>query len=191
MERLAILVQRLLARPAGLHDRSTRIPLLTFHQGLEEGQGLLICVHACVRARVSKDPLNNKNQPTDQTACFTMPPGASTRSRLALLLLAVGAPSAARAQFNTECGVGETPLMMKVGGTDRLTKCTDLFDEGTFVRVWECVIVVRLLSGCLAPSAAGLATANPTPAPRTPTHSKQSTPTPSSPWAATASGSPR
>lgn len=39
--------------------------------------------------------------------------------------------STAQAQFNNECGVGETQLYVKVGGTDRLTKCKDYFDVST------------------------------------------------------------
>lgn len=54
-----------------------------------------------------------------------MPP-ISTGGLLALLVALL--PLSA-AQFNTECGVGEVPLKMKIGGTDKLTKCSDLFDD--------------------------------------------------------------
>ncbi len=73
-----------------------------------------------------------------------MPPAASSircrprraptaSSALLLLttttLLLQACPGAS--QFNTECGVGETQLVLKVGGTDRLSssKCSDYFDD--------------------------------------------------------------
>lgn len=33
------------------------------------------------------------------------------------------------AQFNPECGLGETQLYIQVHGTDKLTECTDYFDD--------------------------------------------------------------
>lgn len=47
----------------------------------------------------------------------------------AAALVRLGLLPGAAAQFNTECGVGEVSLKMKVGGTDRLTKCSDFFDD--------------------------------------------------------------
>ena len=48
---------------------------------------------------------------------------------VAAALVLLGLLPGAAAQFNTECGVGEVSLKMKVGGTDRLTKCSDFFDD--------------------------------------------------------------
>jgi len=54
------------------------------------------------------------------------------------------------AQFNPECGLGETQLYIQVHGTDNLTECTDYFDDvdpyavvtvgqGMVMRGWWCV----------------------------------------------------
>ena len=43
--------------------------------------------------------------------------------------LLAGLPRTAHAQFNQECGVGETQMYIQVGGTDKLTACTDYFDD--------------------------------------------------------------
>jgi len=45
------------------------------------------------------------------------------------LVLGAAALLSTTAQFNLECGLGETPLYIQVHGTDKLTECTDYFDD--------------------------------------------------------------
>jgi hypothetical protein len=65
--------------------------------------------------------------PAPPIRCSSSGVGGAATTLLLLALLQQAGQGAA--QFNAECGVGETPLKMKIGGTDRLTKCTDFFDD--------------------------------------------------------------